>query len=206
MAIRQILSKRHRVTNALGAPLAAGEVNVYEPGTNTPISIYQDSALTVAHANPVILSGSGRAEIWVDEDCDVRIVDTDGNLITEELNSNPLVAGSFTGSFTGLIGEPITGTINWRRFGDFVVMWAESEISATSDQAGLVMSGIPAALRPSATRRLSSEAIDNSISTQVWAELAANGTITFGLFGASSAFTASGTKGIFAGWQIVYPL
>ena len=89
MALRQILSKRQQVTNARGEPLAAGQVYLYEPNTTTKIAVYSDSGLVTQVTNPVKLSGSGRAEIWVSRDCDVRIEDRNGNLIVEELNANP---------------------------------------------------------------------------------------------------------------------
>jgi hypothetical protein len=89
MALRQILAKRQMVTTSRGQPLAAGFVYLYEPNTQSLISVYGDSGLSQQLSNPVRLSGSGRAEIWVSRDCDVRITDRNGNLIVEELNANP---------------------------------------------------------------------------------------------------------------------
>jgi hypothetical protein len=89
MALRQILAKRQMVTTSRGAPLAAGFVYLYEPNTQSLISAYGDSGLSQQLTNPVRLSGSGRAEIWVSRDCDVRITDRNGNLVVEELNANP---------------------------------------------------------------------------------------------------------------------
>jgi hypothetical protein len=89
MALRQILSKRQQVENSRGEPLAGGTVSLYEPNTLTFITVYGDSGLVTAIPNPVPLSGSGRAEIWVSRDCDVVIEDRNGNVIVEELNANP---------------------------------------------------------------------------------------------------------------------
>jgi microcystin-dependent protein len=51
-------------TDTNGAPLAAGCVNFYVPGTNTPKDTYQDAAQTQLNTNPVQLDASGRAVIY----------------------------------------------------------------------------------------------------------------------------------------------
>lgn len=89
MALQQLLGKRDHITDNAGKPLSAGLVNLYEPNTLNRIQSYSDSALTVSNTNPVVLSGAGRANIWISRNCDVRITDRDGNLIVEELGANP---------------------------------------------------------------------------------------------------------------------
>lgn len=89
MALRNILSPKHQVQIRSGDPLAGGDVELFEPGTSNPITSYRDSGLVNTHTHPVKLSGSGRANIWVTRDCDMRIRDANGNLIVEELNANP---------------------------------------------------------------------------------------------------------------------
>lgn len=89
MALNNILSSRYQVQTAAGEALAGGSVFLYEPGTTTFITSYRDSGLVTPHQNPVRLSGSGRANIWISRDCDMRINDRNGNLIIEELNANP---------------------------------------------------------------------------------------------------------------------
>lgn len=43
-----------------GDPLISGKLYFYESGTTTPKNTYADSALTIANANPVVLTAAGR--------------------------------------------------------------------------------------------------------------------------------------------------
>jgi hypothetical protein len=81
------------VQNSQSKAVAGGNVFLYQPGTTTFITSYFDSGLVQPHANPVRLSGSGRANIWITQDCDLRVEDKNGNLILEELNANPDAVG-----------------------------------------------------------------------------------------------------------------
>ena len=99
MALNNILAARQQVQTAAGLPLAGGKVFLYEPGTTIFITSFRDSGLVIPHSNPIKLSGSGRANIWISRDCDLRITDKingpllEGNLILEELNANPDALG-----------------------------------------------------------------------------------------------------------------
>lgn len=93
MALNNILKARDQQRNSLGQPLAGGEVFLHEPGTSTFITSYRDSGLVSTHTNPVKLSGSGRANIWITRDCDLTIKDRNGNLILQELAANPDALG-----------------------------------------------------------------------------------------------------------------
>jgi hypothetical protein len=48
-----------------GVPLAGGYIYTYEAGTDTMLATYTDSTGTVQNANPIVLDGAGRAEIWL---------------------------------------------------------------------------------------------------------------------------------------------
>ena len=90
MALKNILVPSHQVTTAAGKPLAGGLVYLYEPGTTTFVTSFRDSGLVTPHTNPVKLSGSGRANIWITRDVDMFIrTRDDANLVIEELNANP---------------------------------------------------------------------------------------------------------------------
>jgi len=56
-----------------GNPLAFGCVFTYAAGTTTPIATYTDSTGTVQNANPVVLSASGFASIWIQAGVAYRI-------------------------------------------------------------------------------------------------------------------------------------
>jgi len=94
MSLNNIIKPQNPLVNSQGIPLSGGNVYLYEPGTTNFIPSFRDSGLTVPHSNPVRLSGSGRANIWIDRDCDMFIFDRNGNQITESLNANPDNLGS----------------------------------------------------------------------------------------------------------------
>ena len=83
MALRQLFAKRGSTVDNVASALGGGLVYLYEPNTTNPITSYSDSGATVENANPVVLDAAGRANIWVTRDCDVRITDRNGALITE---------------------------------------------------------------------------------------------------------------------------
>jgi len=55
---------RFRSFTAAGAVLAGGKLYTYEAGTATPLAVYTDAALSVPHANPVVLDANGEATIY----------------------------------------------------------------------------------------------------------------------------------------------
>jgi hypothetical protein len=92
-------------------------------------------------------------------------------------------------------------------------MWRDTALTGTSDEAFMVLAGVPVAIRPSAGRvakcfvEIGTDVIDGS------ATVDSSGNITFGasdtttLAGRvvySANFTASGSKGLPAGWFIAY--
>lgn len=48
-----------RQLDANGDPVSGAKANVYETGTTTPVTVYTDTGLSVAHANPIVSDGSG---------------------------------------------------------------------------------------------------------------------------------------------------
>lgn len=51
--------------NTDGNPVSAGLLWTYNAGTNDEVLTYQDSALLVPHANPVVLDAAGRAVVYL---------------------------------------------------------------------------------------------------------------------------------------------
>jgi hypothetical protein len=121
------------------------------------------------------------------------------------------LSGSFTASLSGF-GSSVTGTVNYQRCGNSVTLCAPSAITGTSSATGLALSGIPASLRPSSSVLGSITATrDNGSSGRLSsATVASDGTITFELYSSitaspsSTGYTASGSKGLQAGWSLSY--
>jgi hypothetical protein len=124
-------------------------------------------------------------------------------------------AGSFTATLTGLT-VVTTGTVNWRRSGQIVVLFITASINGTSNSVNLTMTGLPAIIRPNTSQPVcwSSSIQDNGFNLAGTASISNAGVITFGLGNTSVAanrivsqqgiFTNSGAKGLIAGWTITY--
>lgn len=56
---------RMRFLDANGAPLAGGKLYSYAAGSSTPLATYTDQTGGTQNANPVILDGSGEANVWI---------------------------------------------------------------------------------------------------------------------------------------------
>jgi hypothetical protein len=122
--------------------------------------------------------------------------------------------GSFTGTFAVTVA-PGTGTIKWRRHGRKVKLWCDSTIFGVSNGTSHTMTGLPASLQPTGTRRCSCSVYDNGSEFMGQAILSNGiGTIIFrilsvsvapgNVFPSSSNFTGSGNKGLIDGWSIEY--
>ena len=72
-----------------GAPLAAGLVYHYVPGTTTPAPTWADPALTVLNPNPVQLDMGGRATIWGNTQYRQIVVDVNGAQIYDLVTGVP---------------------------------------------------------------------------------------------------------------------
>lgn len=48
-----------------GLPLVGGKIYTYEAGTSTPLAAYTDQGGLTPQTNPIVLDGSGRAQIWI---------------------------------------------------------------------------------------------------------------------------------------------
>jgi microcystin-dependent protein len=84
--------------DARGKPLAAGKLYFFQSGTTTPQSAYQDSALTIAHPNPIELDAAGRVPAFYLADGAIKIRLADSGGVTIIANDNLLVIGPSSGS------------------------------------------------------------------------------------------------------------
>lgn len=117
-------------------------------------------------------------------------------------------------SWTGFSSDP-SGDISYIDFGAYVLMFRGASLTGTSDDTPFSFDGVPTAIRPAADRSGRCEVIDNSNQLGGAWSITSGGTVTFRLDDTSSVanrvralaatFTASGTKGIPAGWLIVFP-
>jgi hypothetical protein len=109
-----------------GQPLAGGKVYTYSAGTTSAKSVYTDSAKTTPAANPVILDGYGRSQVYADGSYKFVIKDADDvTLMTIDnleyvssqnpstLSTSALTAlGATIGSLTASLGTLTNMTIS----------------------------------------------------------------------------------------------
>lgn len=125
-------------------------------------------------------------------------------------------SGSWVTTLSGIFAVNPTGTLKWEKQGTQVTIWADANITGTSNAGGgITCSGLPAAITPSSARIVPCVAISNGGAAQQLgnANIQPGGTIILGVATASgsntiigSFFGASLTCGIFGGWSITYSL
>jgi hypothetical protein len=88
----------HAIDPDTGSALVGGKLQSYLCGTTTPSSTYADYTGTVANANPVIMDGSGEANVWLDPAiCYKLVLKTSADVVIWTLDGiNTAAAGSFT--------------------------------------------------------------------------------------------------------------
>lgn len=92
-----------------GRPLSGGKLYFFASGTSTPQSAYQDSGLTIAHANPIILDASGRVAAFYLADGFIKIRLTDSAGSTTIIAADALlVIGPSSGSGGAGGVDPLT--------------------------------------------------------------------------------------------------
>ena len=124
-------------------------------------------------------------------------------------NAATMDSGTFTGTLTGMTSGT-TGTVNWTRSGNIVALYIANSITGTSNSTSMSMTGIPTALQSLNAQTAACLVEDNGIVNSAAIASIAAGTLSFlklsGTAYSSTAFTASGTKGITAQWGIVYAI
>lgn len=94
--------------DSLGKPLDGGLLYTYAAGTTTPQSAYQDTGLTVALSNPIILDSAGRLPQMFFADGNIKFRLTDVNGVTQFAADNVLVIGPSASGGGGATTDPTT--------------------------------------------------------------------------------------------------
>jgi hypothetical protein len=87
-----------RQLDANGDPVSGAKANVYQTGTSTPVTVYTDTGLSVAHANPIVSDGEGYfAQAFYGLSTALRVVVTDSADVTL-VTYDPVPLVSLSGS------------------------------------------------------------------------------------------------------------
>ena len=102
-----------------GRPLVGWTLTVYEGGTSTPASVYQDYALSIPHTNPIVADASGMLPMFWVEDGTYRVrgLDADGNELFDDDGIVALGPSSGTGGGGSSVPEAAlfqTGDLLWQ--------------------------------------------------------------------------------------------
>ena len=172
---------------------------------NTGVCNFQDVALLLSQGSLHLTEKaapdaavSGRGQIWAR---------TDGVLFfTDDVDIDHPISEE-SGSFTVTVlhtSPQATGTIQWRRSGGLVTLFAPSGVGGTSNSILMELDGIPAAVRPANNRVIACVFSDNS--EEVLGRIQMANSNSAGCTIPGGSFTASGTKGLPQGWSITYHL
>lgn len=128
------------------------------------------------------------------------------------LLSVSVATGSFTGTLTGMT-LATTGTVFYKISGGMCTLYLTSNITGTSNNVAMSLTGLPAVVRPTVQRDVTCvDMTDNGISVLGFAGPQPGGSVILGKMGVAGAnvvpagWTAAGTKGLNTGWSITYPL
>jgi hypothetical protein len=139
----------------------------------------------------------------------------DGVLYSNETEVAVTTTGSFEVDLYG-VSEDVSGTVYYRKINNIVSLWTTALIAGTSNALTMMLSGLPESLRPSTTIDVPCLVVDDG--NYPLAAIAAVGDSadiviyvgrtdsTADFLQYQSGFTASGQKGIGAGWTITYPI
>lgn len=120
--------------------------------------------------------------------------------------------GTFSANLSGMTAA-VPVTVSYERIGRKVRLWTTATATGTSNATTMSMDGIPVSLQPAANQgTIVFPFEDNGTNNIMGSGFIVGSQIFFGRLttasGAigSSAFTASGTKGVIAGWSFTYSL
>lgn len=121
------------------------------------------------------------------------------------------LSGSFIGTLTGFGSGP-TGTIQYRITGNLCTLFTTASITGTSNSALMSVTGLPSACITTTTFYGTCYGLQDSGSLGqigIFSVAPAGTSVNFTkgpLDGSYTPFTVSGTKGLLAGWSVMYPL
>ena len=116
-----IVGPKFYAWDANGDPLAFGKVYTYQAGTNTPKASYTTGAGDVEHTNPVILNGSGYAEIHLDGNYFIVLKDVDDN----EIWTSDDVPGSHADEWVNCVSATYDSAVSFTAPGDLTSTYDE---------------------------------------------------------------------------------
>jgi hypothetical protein len=214
------VGRRVRVT---GSATAYGTITASVFASVTTVTVSWDSGVTPATLNTVSvgiiseLNTSFPLGVILDASTTVKgkvelatkaetVTGTDA---TRAVTPDSLAtSGSFTGTLTGMTSST-TGTIDYYQIGKRVTLISTTNIFGTSNSTGMTMTGVPSSLWPTALSKAAINVVrDNGAGVVARASINfSTGVILFDVAPfAGGGFTASGSKGLFSGWQFDYLL
>jgi hypothetical protein len=194
--------------NSLGLRIAAGTnasdtaLIVYNQSNTTPyLTVVGDGGVLLGNAPTGGSQGNGT-------------VNVSGSYSINGVNQ--FQTGSFTGTLTGM-SAATTGTVFYRIVGNICTLFIKATIANTSNATTMTMTGLPPAVTPVTGWNVMTAVTDAStFGVAAQAQVQSTNSIQFGkastaalansLVYSGIGFTASGTKGLLADWQISYPL
>ena len=106
----QLIFALPRVTDSNGDPASGALAYFYQTGTTSPVTVYTDTGLSVAHANPVVAdSGGAFAQVFYGGATDVKVaVKTSAGVTLYQYDPCPMITG-VSSDAEGISFSPITG-------------------------------------------------------------------------------------------------
>lgn len=106
----QIIVAEPRVTDANGDPVSGALVYFYQTGTTTPITVYSDEALSVAHSQPVVADSGGLlAQVFYGGASSPKVVVKDSSGVTLwQRDPVPMIVGSASAA-ENMTFQPVAG-------------------------------------------------------------------------------------------------
>jgi hypothetical protein len=105
------LSARHQFSDASGAPLVGGTVDVYLAGTTTRTTTWQDKTQVTENTNPIVLDASGGCTIYCNPALTYKFVVKDVNGVTQShLGGDNILVGGETPTIATIAVDRFSGT------------------------------------------------------------------------------------------------